>query len=129
MRSPKSITRPCAIALLAAAAVAAQSTTVNVQVGNQTNTSVGVKGRLQLAMSTSFQLASWDDQLFSGAPNAPAELTTLNPWHTRVQVVSDAIPLTPPAPGISRNSTPCSPQSRAPAITAPSSRSVRLRLI
>ena len=96
MRSPKSITRPCAIALLAAAAVAAQSTTVNVQVGNQTNTSVGVKGRLQLAMSTSFQLASWDDQFFSGAPNAPAELTTLNPWHTRVQVVSDGIPLTAP---------------------------------
>ena len=96
MRSPKSITRPCAIALLAAAAVAAQSTTVNVQVGNQTNTSVGVKGRLQLAMSTSFQLASWDDQFFSGAPNAQAELTTLNPWHTRVQVVSDGIPLTAP---------------------------------
>jgi uncharacterized protein (TIGR03437 family) len=81
---------------LAAAAVAAQSTTVNVQVGNQTNTSVGVKGRLQLAMSTSFQLASWDDQFFSGAPNAQAELTTLNPWHTRVQVVSDGIPLTAP---------------------------------
>src|ERR1035441_7176503 len=96
MRSPKSITRPCAIALLAAAAVAAQSTTFNAQVGNQTNTSVGVKGRLQLAMSTSFQLASWDDQFFSGAPNAPAELTTLNPWHTRGQAVSDGIPLTAP---------------------------------
>src|ERR1039458_6362779 len=28
--------------------------------------------------------------------HAPAELTTLNPWHTRVQVVSDGIPLTAP---------------------------------
>src|ERR1035438_2152461 len=95
MRSPMSIVRPCAIALMAAAA-AAQSTTVNVQVGNQTNTSVGVKGRLQLPMSTSFQLAGWNYQFFSGAPNGPAQLTALNPWHTRVQVVADGIPLTAP---------------------------------
>jgi len=96
MRFPISIIRPCAIALLAAAAAAAQSTTVNVQVGNQTNTSVGVNGRLQLPMSTSFQLADWSYQFFSGAPNAPAQLTALDPWHTRVQVVSDGIPLTAP---------------------------------
>jgi uncharacterized protein (TIGR03437 family) len=84
------------MALLAATAATAQSTTVNVQVGNQTDTSVGVKGRLQLPMSTSFQLAGWDYQFFSGAPNGPAQLTALNPWHTRVQVVSDGIPLTAP---------------------------------
>ena len=46
MKSPMSIIRSCTIALLAAAIAAAQSTTVNVQVGNQPNTSVGVKGRL-----------------------------------------------------------------------------------
>ena len=103
MRSPMSIIRPCAMTLLAAAAAAAQSTTVNVQVGNRINTSVGVKGRLQLPMSTSFQLADWSYQFFNGAPNAPAQLTALNPWHTRVQVVTDTsggtpqgIPLTAP---------------------------------
>jgi len=96
MKFPLSIIRSSAVVLLAAASAAAQSTTVSVTVGNQTNTSVGVKGRLQLAMSTSFQLAAWDDQFFSGAPSAPAEMTALNPWHTRVQVVSDGIPLTAP---------------------------------
>jgi hypothetical protein len=65
-----------------------------VQVSNQMNTQVGVKGRLQLAMSTSFQLAGWDYQFFSGAPNAPAALTALNPWRTRVQVVADGVPMT-----------------------------------
>ncbi len=96
MRSPMSTVRPCAIALLAVAAAAAQSTTVNVQVGNQTDTSVGVKGRLQLPMSTSFQLADWNYQFFNGEASVPAQLTALNPWHTRVQVVSDGIPLTAP---------------------------------
>jgi hypothetical protein len=71
MRSPMSTVRPCAIALLAVAAAAAQSTTVNVQVGNQTDTSVGVKGRLQLPMSTSFQLADWNYQFFNGEASAP----------------------------------------------------------
>jgi uncharacterized protein (TIGR03437 family) len=96
MRFSMSVIRPCAIVLLTVAA-AAQSTTVNVQVGNQTDTSVGVNGgHLQLPMSTSFQLAGWDYTFFSGAPNAPAQLTALDPWHTRVQVVSDGVPLTAP---------------------------------
>jgi uncharacterized protein (TIGR03437 family) len=87
------MTRLCAVGLLAAIPVAAQSTAVNIQVSNQKDTSVGVNGRLQLAMSTSFQLAGWSYQFFSGAPNAPAVLTGLDPFHTRVQVVSDGIPL------------------------------------
>ncbi|HTQ54243.1 MAG TPA: hypothetical protein VMI94_07265 [Bryobacteraceae bacterium] len=82
------------IQLLALAVAAAQSTTVNVQVGNQVDTQAGVKGRLQLAMSTSFQLAQWSYQFFGGAPNAPAMLTGLDPWRTRVQVVSAGIPQT-----------------------------------
>ena len=82
------------IGLLMAVNAAAQSTTVNVQVGNQINPSVGVNGRLQVAMSTSLQLASWNEGFFSGAPSAPANLTALNPFHTRVQVVSDGIPQT-----------------------------------
>lgn len=94
MRFSISVIHPCAIALWAATAAVAQSTTVNVQVSNQTNTSVGVKGRVQLAMSTSFQLADWSYQFFGGAPNATAQLTALYPWRTRVQVVSEGIPLT-----------------------------------
>jgi uncharacterized protein (TIGR03437 family) len=47
-------------------------------------------------MSTSFQLASWGYQFFRGAPEATTELTSLYPWRTRVQVVSDGIPLTAP---------------------------------
>ena len=69
MNSAVSITRLWAAGLLVAAGVAAQSTTVNVQVGNQKDTSVGVNGRLQVAMSTSFQLADWSYQFFGGAPN------------------------------------------------------------
>jgi len=101
MKPFTSVLYVCAIGLLAAVTGAAQSTTVNVQISNQTDTSVGVKGRLQLAMSTSFQLANWSYQYFSGAPSAPAELTALYPWHTRVQVIAGnnppyGIPLTAP---------------------------------
>ena len=83
-----------AIAFLAAATVAAQSSTVNVQVGNQVNTSVGVNGRLQEAMSTSFQLAQWSSTYFQATPAAPPNLTALDPFHTRVQVIQQAVPLT-----------------------------------
>lgn len=96
MKPFTSVLYVCAIGLLASVTGAAQSTTVNVQISNQTDTSVGVKGRLQLAMSTSFQLANWNDQFFSGWPSATAEMTALDPWHTRVQVVSDGVPLTAP---------------------------------
>jgi uncharacterized protein (TIGR03437 family) len=96
MRSPIFMIRCFTMVLLAGAGAAAQSTTVNVKVGNQTDTSVGVKGRLQVAMSTSFQLASYNDQFFSSAPDAPSQMTALYPWHTRTQVVSDGIPLTAP---------------------------------
>ncbi|MGA3044772.1 MAG: hypothetical protein ABSF54_28685, partial [Bryobacteraceae bacterium] len=90
------IVRLNAIGVLAAATVWAQSSTVNVQVGNQINTSVGVNGRLQVAMSTSFQLASWSYNYFQGTPAAPANLTALDPFHTRVQVTASGEPLTAP---------------------------------
>jgi uncharacterized protein (TIGR03437 family) len=76
----------------------AQSSTVNVQVTNQVNSSVGLNGRLQVAMSTSFQLASSGYQFFNVAPQAVGPLNGLEPQHTRVQVVSDGIPLS--APGV-----------------------------
>ena len=95
MKLLKPVTGLSAVALWTAAA-AAQSTTVNVQVSNQIDTTVGVKGRLQLAMSTSFQLAQWSYNYFADAPSAPAQLTALDPWRTRVQVIQQGVPLTAP---------------------------------
>jgi hypothetical protein len=88
--------RLSATLLLAAAIGASQSTTVNVQVSNQINSSVGVNGRLQLAMSTSFQLASWSYQFFTQEPQALATLGALQPQHTRVQLVPASDPLSSP---------------------------------
>ena len=96
MRAQVSVFRPGAIVLLAAAVFADQTTTVNVQVGNQVNTQAGVNGRLQLAMSTSFQLAPWSYQFFEVAPQTQTPLGVLFPFHTRVQVISSGIPLTAP---------------------------------
>jgi uncharacterized protein (TIGR03437 family) len=90
------IVRLNAIGLLAAATLAAQSSTVNVQVLNQIDKSVGVSGRLEVAMSTSFQLASWSYTYFQTTPAAPANLTALDPFHTRVQVTASGEPLTAP---------------------------------
>jgi uncharacterized protein (TIGR03437 family) len=84
--------------LLCAGLGAAQSSTVNVQVSNQINPSVGVNGRLQVAMSTSFQLANWSYQFFSQIPQALPTLGALQPQHTRVQLVPGSDPLS--APGV-----------------------------
>src|SRR5271165_4167250 len=98
MRTTNSVISACAMAMVAAAIAAAQSTTVNVQVANQKDTTMGVNGRLELAMSTSFQLAGWSFTFFQGQPasTTTGPLTSLNPFHTRVQVVSDGVPLTAP---------------------------------
>jgi uncharacterized protein (TIGR03437 family) len=82
--------------LLFAVAGASQSTTVNVQVGNQINSAVGVNGRLQLAMSTSFQLASWSYPFFNQEPQALGILGALQPQHTRMQLVPSSDPLSSP---------------------------------
>src|SRR5580700_9553644 len=84
------------ILLLCAATGAAQSTTVNVQVSNQIDSSAGVNGRLQVAMSTSFQLDSGTYQFFNHTPQALATLSALQPQHTRVQLVPASDPLTSP---------------------------------
>jgi len=86
------------IMLCCAATCAAQSSTVNVKVSNEINTSAGINGRLQLAMSTSFQLASWSYNLFNQAPLASPLLGGLQPQHARFQVISSSSPLT--APGV-----------------------------
>src|SRR5580704_16264444 len=85
-----------AVLLLSAATGVAQSSTVNVQISNQINPSAGVNGRLQVAMSTSFQLADWSYQFFTQTPQARSTLGALQPQHTRVQLVPGSDPLTSP---------------------------------
>src|SRR5271170_6378535 len=94
-RSPVILTLPAAL-LLYATPGEAQSDTVNVQVSNQINTSAGVNGRLQLAMSTNLQLVSGSAQFFSQTPGALPTLAALQPQHTRVQVVGASDPLLSP---------------------------------
>ncbi len=94
--------RPCflslPVALIACAVTAAsQSGTVNVQVSKQINSSAGVNGRLEVAMSTSFQVADYSYQYFIQAPQGLAALSALKTQHTRVQLVPESTLL--PSPG------------------------------
>ncbi len=85
-----------ALLLCAAAAGAAEPSTVNVQVSYPISPLGGVNGRLQLAMSTSFQLASWSYPFFQKTPQALPALNALQPQHTRVQMIPGSDPLTNP---------------------------------
>jgi hypothetical protein len=60
--------------------------TVQVQVANT------VTGTLNLAMSTSFQPAEWDDQFFTLNPTATTPLGNLQPNHIRLQGQSQGVP-------------------------------------
>ncbi len=51
-------------------------------------------GSLNLAMSTSFQPAEWDDQFFTINPGANNTLGNLLPQHVRLQGVSQGVPQT-----------------------------------
>lgn len=83
---------------ICAASAASESSTVNVQVGNQVNTTVGIQGHLGVAMSTSFQLASYSYNFFNLTPQASSLLEALLPQHTRLQVTPSTSPLS--APGV-----------------------------
>jgi hypothetical protein len=63
-------------------------------VGSGVDSTQGVNGRLQEAMSTSFQLASWADQFFVSFPSATTPLENLLPHHIRLQVLERDIPET-----------------------------------
>lgn len=55
---------------------------------------LGVNGKLQQFMSTSFQPAEWDFQFFqSHTATEPAQLNTLGPQHIRIQGISQAVPM------------------------------------
>jgi hypothetical protein len=53
---------------------------------------VGISGRLNEFMSTSFQLASWGDGFFVQSPSATTPLGNLQPQHIRLQVLERDIP-------------------------------------
>ena len=53
-----------------------------------------VTGPLNLAMSTAFQPAEWDDQFFTLNPTATTTLGNLLPQHIRLQGVSEGVPQT-----------------------------------
>jgi len=63
-------------------------------VASSVDTNLGVNGKLQEFMSTSFQPAKWDYQFFfNHAATEPAQLNTLGPQHIRIQGVSQAVPM------------------------------------
>jgi hypothetical protein len=65
-----------------------------VKVSNMVDTTLGVKGKLNQFMSTSFQIAEWSGDYF-GTDKAPrqVQLTNLGPQHIRLQALSQAIPM------------------------------------
>ena len=65
---------------------------MSVTVGATTQVSNAVTGRLQEAMSTSFQPAEWDYQFFTNHPTAVTPLSNLQPEHVRLQPISQGIP-------------------------------------
>jgi hypothetical protein len=63
-------------------------------VGSAIDSTQGVNGRLQEAMSTSFQPASWSDGFFVQFPSATTPLANLQPHHIRLQALERDIPET-----------------------------------
>jgi uncharacterized protein (TIGR03437 family) len=85
-----------ALAAALAASAAPPSSTINIQVSNQVNTSAGIRGHFGVAMSTSFQLASYSYNFFRLVPQASPLLQALLPQHTRLQVTPGTVPLSAP---------------------------------
>jgi hypothetical protein len=63
-------------------------------VSGNVDATLGVKGKLQQFMSTSFQIAEWTGDFFgTSAPAREATLNNLEPQHIRLQPLSQAIPM------------------------------------
>lgn len=63
-------------------------------VSSTVDTTLGVKGKLQQFMSTSFQIAEWTGDFFgTSASTRQAALNNLGPQHIRLQALSQAIPM------------------------------------
>jgi Glycosyl hydrolase catalytic core len=76
--------------------VALGTVPMTLTIGASTQVSSTVTGRLQLAMSTSFQPAEWDYQFFTNHPTAVTPLGNLQPQDIRLQPVSQGIPQSTP---------------------------------
>jgi hypothetical protein len=70
------------------------SAALSLVVGAVAQIGITNNGGFQVAMSTSFQPAEWDDQFFTLNPNATAPLGNLQPAHIRLQGVSQGVPQT-----------------------------------
>ena len=78
-------------------ATGCKETTAAIPTRNVTvQVSATVSGRLGLAMSTSFQPATYDQYFFQGNPGATGPLGAINPQHIRLQSSSDGNPQTSP---------------------------------
>jgi hypothetical protein len=63
-------------------------------VSGTVDTTLGVKGKLQQFMSTSFQIAEWTGDFFgTNAAARESTLSNINPQHIRLQPLSQAIPM------------------------------------
>jgi hypothetical protein len=63
-------------------------------IGNSVDTTLGIGGKLEQFMSTSFQPAEWDYQFFQNhTVTEPALLNKLGPQHIRLQGLSQAVPM------------------------------------
>jgi Glycosyl hydrolase catalytic core len=70
------------------------SAPLSLTIGALVQISPTVSGQLNLAMSTSFQPAEWDDQFFTAVPGSTGPLGDLLPQHIRLQPVSQGVPQT-----------------------------------
>lgn len=67
---------------------------IAVSVANSVDTTLGVGGKLEEFMSTSFQPAEWNYQFFqSHTATEPAQLNKLGPQHIRLQAMSKGVPM------------------------------------
>jgi hypothetical protein len=63
-------------------------------IGNSVDTTLGIGGKLEQFMSTSFQPAEWDYQFFNNhTATEPALLNKLGSQHIRLQGLSQAVPM------------------------------------
>jgi hypothetical protein len=63
-------------------------------IGNSVDTTLGIGGKLEQFMSTSFQPAEWDYQFFQNhTATEPTLLNKLGPQHIRLQGLSQAVPM------------------------------------
>ena len=80
--------------VVASDGAASASSNLTLTVGATTQISNTVSGRLQFAMSTSFQTAEWDYNFFTKHPSAVTPLGNLQPQNIRLQPISKGIPQT-----------------------------------